>query len=275
MDSLRSLLAHPLTRGLSVDDPRVTEHRRRIVEAKPFLKRIYLDWYADILAHLPAVEGPVLELGSGPGFLSKLVPDLITSEVFPCKGVQVVADARRLPFPAASLRAIVMTDVLHHIPNPEAFLEETQRTLRPGGRLVVIEPWITPWSKVIYRSLHSEPVDTKTASWSFPPTGPLSGANTAMPWLIFERDYQRFERLFPHLQLLAVRPMMPFRYLVSGGVSLRTLMPSWSYNAWASVERLLEPLMPKLAMFALIAVERRAPAGEVQSAPATSSENSW
>jgi hypothetical protein len=40
---LKSLLAHPLTCGLDLDDPRTTELRRRIIQEKSFLRQIYQD----------------------------------------------------------------------------------------------------------------------------------------------------------------------------------------------------------------------------------------
>ena len=63
------------------------------------------------------------------------MPDAIQSEVFLCRNVNLVADARRLPFPDGGLKAIVMTDVFHHIPNAEEFLREAVRCLRPEGRI--------------------------------------------------------------------------------------------------------------------------------------------
>jgi len=45
--------------------------------------------------------------------------------------------------------------------------------------------------------------------------------------------------------------------LLSGGLSLRSLMPGWSFRAWALLERLLESAMPALAMFAHILLRRR------------------
>src|SRR5690606_33166785 len=101
---LRNLLAHPLTRGLDLDDPRTTALRRQIIQDKPFLRHIYEDWYRFITAALPDGDGPVLELGAGAGFLSKLVPGLIASEVFVCPGIHVVLDGQRLPMTDASLR---------------------------------------------------------------------------------------------------------------------------------------------------------------------------
>jgi ubiquinone/menaquinone biosynthesis C-methylase UbiE len=62
-----------------------------------------------------------LEIGSGAGFLKTYIPSLFTSEVMEVKNVDLVADATQLPFPNDSLDAIVMTDVLHHIPSPKEF----------------------------------------------------------------------------------------------------------------------------------------------------------
>jgi len=151
---LRRLLAHPLTRGLDIDDPSTTARRRTIIESKPFLKRIYQEWYETILNQLPDLSGPVLELGSGAGFLSDYIPRLITSEIFNCPGIQVVLDAQALPIAAASLRAIVMTDVLHHIPDPTRFFSEAARCLQVGGRVLLIEPWVSRWSRMVYTHLH-------------------------------------------------------------------------------------------------------------------------
>lgn len=50
-----------------------------------------------------------------------------TSDVFPVPGVGRVIDARYLPFEDESLRAIVGTNVLHHIPEIERFFTEATR----------------------------------------------------------------------------------------------------------------------------------------------------
>ena len=250
-------LAHPLTRGLDPDDPATTAVRRRVIEGKPFLRKIYLEWYDRLRRALPAVEGRILELGSGAGFFRELCPEAITSELFVCPGIESVIDARELPFPDRSLRAIVMTDVMHHIPEPARFLGEAERALVPGGRLLMIEPWVSAWSKFVYTRFHPEPFRPEASNWDFPSSGPLSGANGAMPWMIFERDLAAFRKRFPGLDVARVELMMPFRYLLSGGVSMRSLAPAWSYTLCKGAERLLAPWMRHLAMFAFIAVERR------------------
>jgi len=114
-------MAHPLTRGLDIDDTRTTHLRLRIIQEKSFLRQIYQEWYRAIVAALPQDQGAVLELGTGGGFMSDFIPDLITSEIFYCPNIRAVLDGSRFTLVAESLRGIVMTDVLHHLPQPRHF----------------------------------------------------------------------------------------------------------------------------------------------------------
>ena len=253
---VKDLLAHPLARGVDIDDPALTLVRRRIIREKPFLQEIYAEWYRWIAASLPAIGGPVLELGPGPGFLAEQIPGLVTSDVFACEGVQRVIDARRIPYGDAELRAIVMTDVLHYIPDAAAFFREGQRCLRPEGAVLMVEPWNTPLARLVWTRLHHEPFEPEAAAWEFPASGPLSAANTALPWIVFSRDRERFAREFPMLSIESVEPCMPLRYVVSGGISMRSLMPGWATGSWRGIEAALEPLRDRLGMFAKITVRR-------------------
>lgn len=120
----------------------------------------------------------------------------------------------------------------------------------------MIEPWVTVWSRRIYGPLHPEPFDPEAGTWMLSEGKPLSEANGALPWIVFERDRMRFEREFPKLRVEEVQPLMPIRYLVSGGVSFRSFAPSWSYPIWKRIDEVLTRLSPETAMFALIVVRR-------------------
>ena len=151
-----------------------------------------------------------------------------------------------------------MVDVLHHLPDVRKFFREAERCLRPGGAILMVEPWVSRWSKLIYAKLHQEPFLPEAAEWSFPSTGPLSGANVALPWILVERDRAVFERDFPQFEIDTVRPIMPFQYLVSGGVSLRSFAPGYTYPFWRFLDAIFRPWVKDWGMFAFIALHKRA-----------------
>ena len=250
-------LQHPLTSELDIDDPKTTELRRIIIQEKTILRMIYEEWYKWIVDSFPAGKEPILELGSGAGFLNQLAPKLITSEVFLCPNIQIVLDGHYLPLREHSLRGIVMTDVLHHLSHTPVFFREASRCIKKGGAIIFVEPWCTTWSKMIYTKLHHEPFAPNVKEWDFPSTGALSGANGALPWIIFQRDRSRFEQEFPEWQITSIEPIIPFRYLVSGGVSLRSFMPGWTYPFWMWLERSMKPWSKHLAMFAKIILTKQ------------------
>ncbi|MBN2261088.1 MAG: class I SAM-dependent methyltransferase [Clostridiales bacterium] len=255
---IRKLLAHPLTRGIDIDDPLCTEIRASIIKQKGFLRRIYENWYEEIAEWLPYnKKGKVLEIGSGGGFLSEVVPNVITSEVYYSKRVDIILKGGNLPFMDNSLSGIVMTCVLHHIAEPRTFLREASRCVQPGGYMIMIEPWVTVWSRFVYTKLHEEPFETKTQDWEFASEGPLSGANGALPWIIFERDRDRFEHEFPQWNIESIKLHSPFCYILSGGVSLRNIFPEFLYPALKRAENLFFPFMKSLAMFATVALVRK------------------
>jgi SAM-dependent methyltransferase len=249
-------LAHPLTRGMDIDSPRTTALRRSIILEKPFLRKIYDEWYRLIAAKVPDGPGAILELGSGAGFFREHVPQAVTSDIFPIQGVDRVIDAADLPFKDGTLKAVVMTNVFHHLPQPRSFLDEAVRCLRTGGRIVLVEPWNTIWSRFIYQRLHHEPFDPHSREWEFESNGPLSDANGALPWIVFRRDATSLANEYPILHVVSIREIMPIRYLLSGGVSLRNLMPGWSFGLWKAAEWCLSPLRRHLGMFAIITLEK-------------------
>jgi SAM-dependent methyltransferase len=254
---LHRLLDHPLTAGRDLDDPATTQLRKQIVESKPFLRAIYDEWYSLLASRLPEGSGATLELGSGAGHCETFIPQLITSEIIFCPAVKLIADGQKLPFADASLRAIVFTDVMHHMPDVRRFFAEAQRCLRPGGRILMVEPWVSGWSRFVYTKLHHEPFRPDADQWAFPSRGPLSGANGALPWIVFVRDRSAFEAEFACLKLEEIRPFMPVRYLLSGGVGMRSLMPRFTFPFWRWLEGRLNGSMPRLAMFAAISISRR------------------
>ena len=179
---------------------------------------------------------------------------MISSEVFFVDNVKLIADARCLPFKNRSLNTIVMTDVLHHIPDVEMFFRESRRVLRVNGKIIMIEPWNNLWAKFIYTNFHHESFDVSTAKWPFPQNGPLSSANGALPWILFQRDREIFDKKFENLSVRKIKPIMPFSYLFSGGLSFISFLPGTSYKFVRFLEKNFF-FERKIGMFAFIEIK--------------------
>lgn len=162
-----------------------------------------------------------------------------------------------LPFVSNSIGTIILINTFHHIPDITCFISEVTRTLKKSGRMIMIEPWVSPWSVWVYKTFHHEPFDLKMKKWTFPQKGPLSGANGALPWIVFQRDREIFFKTFKKLSLVNISPMMPLLYLFSGGVSMRPLIPNTLFNLMKSVDFFFMRLFRGAAMFALIVVQKK------------------
>jgi SAM-dependent methyltransferase len=239
-----------------VDLPAATLERRGIIARKTILQAVYLDWYDRLARTVPSAPGRMIELGSGPGFLAERMPDVLTSDILRLPDLDLVVRGEALPFSSGSLKAILMIDVFHHVPQIRRLLAEAARCLRPGGVMAMIEPWRSPWSDFVYRYFHREAFRPEAKEWEFVSTGPLSGANGALPWIVFERDRRRFEKEFPQLRIAGVEPHTPILYLLSGGFSLPALVPDATLDFWRRIEARLQPRMRTWAMFATIRLVR-------------------
>jgi SAM-dependent methyltransferase len=238
------------------------EAHRRAWDRNPALRVLYAEWYGRIADQLPAPSlGPRVELGSGPGFARQFIPDLELTDLVRAPWHDRELDAEALPYGDASLGAIVLFDVLHHLPSPRRFFTEAVRVLRPGGRLVMCEPYIGPMSYPVYKFFHEEPVDL-----GVDPLADQVGAdardpfdsNQAIPTLLLGRARSAFERDFPSLEIREVEHLAGPSYAASGGFSRGPMlpMPLWSaLNRWEA--RLPGPLRRWAAFRVLVTFEIR------------------
>lgn len=248
-----------MTKGVlnELDLPETTIRHGEIIKAKPFLKKIYLDWYGSFKNRSVSLpDGVLLEIGSGGGFLKEVVPNVYTSDILPLPTCDGCFSAEQMPFENESVSAIFMLNVFHHIPDSEKFLNEANRVLKKGGILYMIEPAHTPVSKFIYQHFHHEPFNPK-GDWFVRGGGPLSDSNQALPWIVFKRDVEIFKRKFPHLQINYTKLHTPFRYVLSGGLSKKQLVPDFLYPAILGMEKLGSPLHPFWALFQTIEIEKK------------------
>ncbi|MEK7477726.1 MAG: class I SAM-dependent methyltransferase [Candidatus Coatesbacteria bacterium] len=232
------------------DDPGREPALRALVRGKPALRHFYERIYAGFAERLRACPpGVALELGSGAGFLKDVLPEVVTSDVLPYAGVDRVVDAAALPFPDGGLRAIFLLNVFHHLPDAGAFLREARRCLAPGGRVIMVDEYPGWIGTFVYRYIHHEGFDPKAREWSFPSSGPISGANGALAWIVFQRDRARFETMVPELKLDRWRPIFPLGYWLAGGLKRWSLLPGRTHVVADWVDRQLLRISPKFGSF--------------------------
>lgn len=204
-------------------------------------------------------QGLAIELGAGAGFAKSLISDLITTDIEPYPGVDQVLDATHLPYRDESLRFIGMLNVFHHISKVEAFFQEAQRCLLPGGRIFLIDQhpgWI---NYPILKYFHHEPFHPEATAWEFSSTGPLSGANGALAWMVFVRDRHLFQQRFPDLSILQYRPHSPLRYWLTGGLKNWSMLPEWAWPLATLADRSLLALSNQFGSFVDVELVKKLP----------------
>jgi SAM-dependent methyltransferase len=240
---------------------RLAEHRR-LWRAKPVLARVYAPWFASLVQAVPA-GARVLEVGAGPGFLAEYVsarrPDLrwLASDLHAAPWNALAADAGRLPLATATVDAVLGLDVLHHLAAPADFFREAARVLRAGGRLALVEPWITPLSWVVYRFSHQEDCRLRVDPWSpFPPGGKDSfDGDAAVPWrMVRTTPAGRWGGL--GLAAPRVARLNAFAYLLSLGFRPASLLPAPLAGPLLALDRASRPLAPLAALRALLTWEK-------------------
>lgn len=227
------------------------------IRKKHFLRKLYADFYIEMKNALPDKPGRalVIEVGSGGGFIKEIIPNVITSDILMIPNVNLIFSALHMPFKEEAIDVFLMRDVLHHIGDAEIFFKEANRCLKVGGKIIMIEPSGTTLNQFFYRNFHYEDFD-RSGSWRFKKGSNLFSANGALPWIIFSRDRQRFESEFTDFKISKIKIHTWLRCLLSGGISMRQIVPACLYTIIKTIEILLSVLNRWLGMFMTIELEK-------------------
>ena len=110
----------------------------------------------------------------------------------------------------------MINNCFHHIPSPEAFFEELTRVLEPGGGCVLIDPYHGLLASKFYKEFcTTECFDKKQKKWSDFKKTAMQGANQALTYIVFKRDRQIFDRMYPNLEVVYIKPLDNYmRYIL-------------------------------------------------------------
>ena len=229
-----------------------------IWKQKPILRALYTGWYEEIVAQL--APGNSLELGGGSGNLKEFAPNVVSTDIVPLPWLDAVVDAQNLPFADQSFDNIVLFDVLHHIENVSLFFNEALRVLRPGGRVAMMEPYVSFASWPVYHFLHPEPVNfnQNPLDWVEPSQErqPFD-ANQAFATILFERDYSSFQKQYPQFIKRYHRRMSFFAYPLSGGFNQSSLLPMNLLKPVLTLEKAFSFMSRFLAFRILVVLEKK------------------
>ena len=237
---------------------RLIRHKQ-IWNNKEILRYIYKEWYENIINDLKPGKGRTVELGAGSGNFKEFKLDVISSDIENCEWLDMCFDAHNMPFEANSILNIVMIDVLHHLSNPMKFFEEAMRVLEKQGRIIIIEPFPSPFSFIIYKIFHPEPfimnVDYFNKS-QIEKKNPWE-SNQAVAYLLFFKKKQKFIRRFQmNLKIMKRSRMSYLLYPASGGFENKALIPNFLIPLFKALEVLLNPFRFLMAFRCYIVVEK-------------------
>jgi SAM-dependent methyltransferase len=219
------------------------QQNRLAWQRKPGLRAVYRAFHELIASRLDrAVPGLIVELGSGMGSIKDVIPDCITTDLFPNPWLDRQENAYRLSFAEGAVSNLILFDVWHHLRYPGTALEEFRRVLAPNGRLIVFDPAISWTGRVIYGLFHHEPIAMRLPITWDAPAGFKPGdadyfaAQGAATRVFWRREApERLSRWDAH----ETTPLPSFEYLATGGFSGPQIGGPGLFRLWRRLDRAL------------------------------------
>ena len=95
-------------------------------------------------------EGKLIKLNLGSGS-AKIENGFMNVDFDRLPGVKLCADVHCLPIQKNSVDTIQCMNLIEHVEDPQAMIDETHRVMKPGGEVYVIAPFMHPY--------HEAPID--------------------------------------------------------------------------------------------------------------------
>jgi SAM-dependent methyltransferase len=260
---LQNILYEPYISNVDVNSYNLLKLHKKILTNKKLLRSAFISFYREMILlsnKFINEAGEEIELGSGAGFFKKLRKNLKTSDIRSGHDSDLQIDAQKMNLDSNSIRCIYAINVFHHLQEPEKFLSELCRVLKKGGGAILIEPHNGFFSAFLHKHMHKdERYDANDKNWKNKRiTGPLSGANQALSYIVFERDLERFNRLYGKRLSIVYKGYVlnSLRYFFSGGLNFRQLLPSFSEPLLIFFEKIGKPIARHWSLHQIIVIKK-------------------
>ncbi len=254
-------LADPRLKGIDVDSDELVKVHRQIMIEKPMMNEVFKGFYdqcMDFDNQYFTGTGQRIEIGAGVSFFKDVYPEIISTDIKEAENLDRVLNAQDMDLEDNSVRAFYGLNCFHHFPQPRTFFKELERSLHSGGGCVLIEPYYGPVAAKMYKNLFdTEIFEINQKEWESD-SGFMNGANQALSYMVFVRDRLQFEKEFRGLEIVEIKVMNNYmRYLISGGLNFRSLLPSFLSPIIRFKEFLFRPLNRFLGLHYAIVIRKK------------------
>jgi SAM-dependent methyltransferase len=255
-------LSDPLLAGMDVDGVSRLDLHRMMLAKKRMLRDVFTEFhhlFKKLDQQFFSGKGAEVELGAGISPMRDSYPNVLATDIVDAPHLDKVINAEAMDLADNSVRTIYGQNCFHHFPHPDKFFFELERVLIPGGGAILLEPYYGLFASFLFKRLfRTEGFDKAFPSWETPVEGPMNGANQALSYIVFIRDRAELERKHPSLKIVHQQLAGNYlKYVISGGLNFRQLLPDSMAGMVSFIEKLLWPFNRWFALHHIIVIKKK------------------